>query len=82
MRYDGGDEAVDAVGEVLVGSLEDVREVPAAVALEALEVELDVARCGAEDVLVCLEGGLDVGLSGVRAAPERAWVDARFIKRT
>ena len=51
-----GDEAVDAVREPGVGPLEHVREVPAAVALEPLEVRLDVAGRRAEDVLVVLDG--------------------------
>ena len=63
-----GDEAVDAVGEVLVWALEDVGQVPPAVALEPLQVLFDVARGGAEDVLVRLERGLDA-VRGVRAPP-------------
>jgi len=73
-----GDEAVDAIGEPGVGPLEDVGEVPAAVALVLLEVILDVARGGAEDVLVVLHSGVG-GAIGIGAAAAGARVSARQI---
>ena len=68
-----GDEAVDAVGEPWVGPLEDVRQVPAAMALVLLQVVLDVARGRAEDVLVVADGGVGAGVRE-RAAAVRAGV--------
>lgn len=68
-----GDEAIDAVREPRVGPLEDVRQVPAPVPLVLLEVVLDVAGGGPEDVLVVAHGGLR-RVAGVRAAPVRARV--------
>ena len=62
-----GDEAVDAVREPRVGPLEDVRQVPAPVALVLLQVVLDVAGGRPEDVLVVADGRVE-GLGGVRAA--------------
>jgi len=56
-----GDEAVDAVGEVLVVALEGVGQVPALVSLVALLVLLDVAACGPEDIFILLQGRLSVG---------------------
>eukprot|EP00960_Hanusia_phi_P058279 763838-Hanusia_phi.AAC.1 len=53
-----GDEAVHPVRQEVVGAAQDVREVPALVALVPLGVELDLARCGPEDVFVVREGGL------------------------
>ena len=69
-----GDEAVDAVGEPGLGTLEDVRKVPAAVALELLEVVLDVARGRAEYVFVVLDRGVGgaVGVGAAAAGPRVA----------
>lgn len=73
-----GDEAVDAIGEPLVRALEGVREVPAAMALVALQVGFDVARGGPEDVFVILDGGVG-GVGGVGAAAVGARVDVGHV---
>ena len=75
-----GDEAVDAVGEVLVRALERVGEVPPLVALVALLVGLDVAGRGAEDVLVLREGGLGA-VASVGPPPVQARVAGLEIHR-
>ena len=73
-----GDEAIDAVGEPRVGPLEDVRQVPPPVALVLLEVVLDVAGGGPEDVLVVAQGGLGRVIR-VGPAAVRAWISVRDV---
>lgn len=51
---------IDTISEVLVGTLESIRKVPALVALVALLVELDVSGSGAKDILILLETRLGV----------------------
>ena len=52
------DEAIDPIGQPRVGPLQDVRQVPAAVAFEALQVGLDVSGGRAKEVFIVLDGGL------------------------
>ena len=53
-----GDETIDPIRQPGVGPLEDIGQMPAPMALEALEISLDVPRGRTEDVLVVLDGWL------------------------
>ena len=75
-----GDEAVDALGEVLVAPLEDVRDVPPPVPLVLLEVLLDVPGRRAEDVRVVVNGQIG-RLPRQRAAAVRAGIAALEVVR-
>jgi hypothetical protein len=71
---------IHTISEVLVGALQNIREVPALMALVALLVHLDVSSRRAKDILVLFEGRLGVG-SGVRATTAHSRVTSFEVHR-
>jgi len=76
-----GDETIHPIGEVLIGTLEGIREVPALVALMALGVLFDVPGGRAKDVFILLHGGFIATVTVVGAAAGGAGVTSGEVHR-